>query len=473
MKTKYVLIAIAFTLISCVKEISPIDKNNKPIVFKVSVNEETKASSKTNWVEGDVVYVVFKGITTKYLQLIRDENEPDGWRKVGQNTSFTASDFSGIAEADKKLTAVYFPVSTNASLSGGVLSFTTATGGCYNAGIHVFTYYLKATDTGYTTIEDAENVIININISLSIPDGFVQFHVPGIPSSDVDNYRFSTTWLQPTACSSISTIDGSIDEYSLVAGSPLPMGFADSDGAIFSGKMKNQASITRNFVIRSGGEKYIFSKERVIESGHFYKFKALNDAMWTHTTGEYEYVDLGLSVMWASWNMGASAPEENGSLYSWGETFAKSQYDMSEYMWYVGGTMAKYNMTDAKTSLDPEDDAANIRLGGKWRIPTKDEFNELCNNCKKENATVNGVTGRRFTSKIAGYTDKSIFLPLAGYNQYRSRDYAGSMGYYWSSTRDESAQHCAWALWIALSQDRVQNDEYRYIGYSIRPVVDY
>lgn len=479
MKKIYLLFALLFTLLSCGKEVSPIEKeitflppeeNTKPIVFNVKVDDATKASSKKTWTEGDVVYIVFKGITTKYLQLIRDENESDGWRKIGQNTSFTVSDFSGIADADKKLTAVYFPVLTEATLSNGTLSFVTAAGGIYPAGGHIYTYYLKDINSSYTIDEEALSVIINLSISLSIPSGFVQFHIPGILSTDVDKYRFSSTYIQPVACNSINTLDGSISEdASRAAGGTIPMCITDSEGAVFSGKVIKQTSMTRSFIIRSGGDKYSFSKDRAIEAGHFYKFKALNDAMWTHTTGNYECVDLGLSVKWATWNLNASSPEEYGSLISWGELSGKPQYDLSEYKWYSNGDFTKYNTADTKMSLDAEDDAVYVRLGGKWRMPTKDEFEELRENCTITDETVNTIRGRRFTSKKNGYTDKSIFLPYAGRNQYQSTQYEGVLGFYWSSNRNTDIEPWSYDVY----NNYVYSNIVRNTGISIRPVVDY
>lgn len=480
MKSKYIILAFSFALISCGKEIFPIEdvnsaypavENITPVIFNVNIDELTKAESKKTWVNGDVVYVVFKGITTKYLKLIRNDVAPDGWDKIGMYSSFIATDFSGIADADKKLSAVFLPIQSNATLKDGSLFFTTASGGSYPYGGHIYSYYLKATDVSYSVIEDGINVEIDLNISLSIPDGFVQFHIPGIASADVDNYRFSSTLIQPTACSSISAIDGSITEDTRTPSSTIPMCFADSEGVIFSGKVYNESNRMRSFIIRSGGEKYSFSKERAIESGHFYKFRALDDAMWTHTSGNYDYVDLGLSVKWATWNLGSSAPEENGWLISWGVTSTQGEYDLASYRWYAGGEMSKYNATDGKEKLDPEDDAAYVVLGGKWRMPTPEEFNELRLNCSSVSTTINGVAGVLFTSKIDGYKDKSIFFPYAGSNDYNTRDYVGSRGYYWSSSRSSSVSSYAKAF--NLNSLYVYDDYVRNAGFSIRPIIDF
>ena len=100
---------------------------------------------------------------------------------------------------------------------------------------------------------------------------------------------------------------------------------------------------------------------------------------------DHEYVDLGLpsGLKWATCNVGATAPEEYGNYYAWGENTPKDNYDWDTYKLTTDGgtTFTKYNGTDGKTTLDPEDDAAAVNWGGKWRMPTDDEWTELRENC--------------------------------------------------------------------------------------------
>lgn len=93
-------------------------------------------------------------------------------------------------------------------------------------------------------------------------------------------------------------------------------------------------------------------------------------------------VDLGLSVKWAPWNVGATSAGEAGAYFAWGEITAKSEYEWSTYKWTEDGgdTFTKYT-TDGKTTLDSEDDAATANWGGKWRMPTLAELQELSDNC--------------------------------------------------------------------------------------------
>ena len=188
----------------------------------------------------------------------------------------------------------------------------------------------------------------------------------------------------------------------------------------------------------------------------------------------HEYVDLGLSVKWATCNVGASKPEEYGDYFACGETTPKSTYDWSTYKWCRGSreTLTKYNtkssygIVDNKTTLELSDDAARANWGGSWRMPTKAEQDELREKCRWAWTTQNGVKGYKVTSKING---KSIFLPAAGYRKDSSLYRAGSGGYYWSSSLNTDYPYGAYEFYF--HSDRV--DRYcthRCNGLSVRPV---
>ena len=197
----------------------------------------------------------------------------------------------------------------------------------------------------------------------------------------------------------------------------------------------------------------------------------------------HEYVDLGLSVKWATCNVGARKPEDNGNLYGWGEIGPTDIYDPLSRLTSKWGSnlsgFTKYNLdsengtVDNKTTLDPEDDVAHVVWGGKWRMPTKQEQVELRNNCTWEWTTLNGVNGYRVTSKIPGYTDRSIFLPAAG-AAYNLRYEYGSTGYYWSSSiesLDDGRVLCFSAAIINItSRYAAISMGSRECCYSVRPV---
>lgn len=179
-------------------------------------------------------------------------------------------------------------------------------------------------------------------------------------------------------------------------------------------------------------------------------------------------VDLGLSVLWATCNIGATNPEDYGLCFAWGETEPKENYSWSTYKWCMNGNenqLTKYcidgwdGYNDNKTVLDPDDDAATVNWGGNWRMPTKAEQEELRKNCTWEWTTLNGVYGSKVTSKKKGYTDKWIFLPAEG-------EYSGV---YWSSLcLDVEAYGLFFDNdnWLAVDVTTF----YRCYGLAVRPV---
>ena len=193
----------------------------------------------------------------------------------------------------------------------------------------------------------------------------------------------------------------------------------------------------------------------------------------------HEYIDLGLSVKWATCNIGASKPEDFGGYYAWGETTTKIKYYQKYYKFYLrpgwhGPKYKKYTSDDGLIRLELEDDAAYINWGDKWRMPTKDEFQELIDNCIWEKTTLNGVVGLKITSKRIGYTNNYIFLPSAGY-YYEGKydDYSDGGGFisYWTSSYaysykvDKSYEFSASdsRIWVIVAWSRST-------GYPIRPV---
>ena len=187
----------------------------------------------------------------------------------------------------------------------------------------------------------------------------------------------------------------------------------------------------------------------------------------------HEYVDLGLSVKWATCNVGASSPEEYGDYFAWGEVEPKEVYDWNTYKWCNGSeysltkycTNSSYGTVDNKTTLELSDDAARANWGGSWRMPTDAELNELRDLCTWKWTTQNGVEGYKVTSRMSGYTNKSIFLPAAGLRYDSSLDLRAS-SCYWSSSLFTGG---AYVLWFNSSYVTVSDDD-RCWGRSVRPV---
>ena len=240
-----------------------------------------------------------------------------------------------------------------------------------------------------------------------------------------------------------------------------------------------------------------------------------------------EYVDLGLSVLWAACNVGSCTPEGYGKFFAWADTEPRTAYCWSHYPyaqdpdpsdgdtihWEHGDNgpnlwLTKYNTKeiwspkddnedpispDNKTTLEPIDDAALAVMGNGWRTPTVEEWQELIDNTSKERVLVNGIGGIKFTSTKDGYTDKSIFLPFAGFysgNQHNAQ-YNGDrlpVGEYWSNEIDEENPYQVWCLYIndpvygeygpegslddirVTSGDPTGTDDVGFIRYEGRPV---
>lgn len=187
-----------------------------------------------------------------------------------------------------------------------------------------------------------------------------------------------------------------------------------------------------------------------------------------------EAVDLGLSVKWANMNVGAKKASGFGSYFAWGETKPKDYYSWKTYVWSKGDSqfLTKYSSTDKRISLAPTDDAASANLGGKWRMPTAEEFDELINpdNCKWEWTTQDGVNGYKVTGKKTG---NSIFLPITGFRYYENTQFRSIMGIYWTSTLYTANPNKAWCLEFNFSNIEVHYGKLssnRFSGRCIRAV---
>lgn len=197
-------------------------------------------------------------------------------------------------------------------------------------------------------------------------------------------------------------------------------------------------------------------------------------------------VDLGLRVKWATCNLGASQTEEYGDYYQWAgkEDVSSTSYflNFENCPYHVGisnnSGWRKYipigfesycydfEKPDNKIVLDHEDDVVHDKLGGKWHMPEKRDFEELLNNCDVIWTTLKGVYGRKFTSKKTG---NSIFLPAAGYRTQDKFDAVGSSGSYWSSSLHTDAPDHAHLFFFNSDEVRM-NQSYRFVGHSIRPI---
>lgn len=168
-----------------------------------------------------------------------------------------------------------------------------------------------------------------------------------------------------------------------------------------------------------------YFKTRVIQDGVNYDSPDFGFVTPDLPTG---VLDMGLSVKWASTNLGANELNELGDMFAWGEIQPKTEFSWENYKWCngTGDSLTKYNEADGKQDLDPEDDAARVIMGGKWRMPTPKECRELIRNCTQGKIIVyKGMEGIPFISNINGNT---IFFP------FRSLDTWSKTGDFWTSS---------------------------------------
>ena len=193
----------------------------------------------------------------------------------------------------------------------------------------------------------------------------------------------------------------------------------------------------------------------------------------------FDVVDLGLSVNWASSNIGATKPEESGTYYAWGETSGKTNFSWENYKWldpssytltkYCGDPEYGYNgYVDSKTKLDNADDVARTILGDGWRMPTRAEFEELFNpkNCTVVWEELNGVNVVKLTSLKNG---KVLYLPAVGIYDEDTLYYSGTYGAYWTSTFSPDDPTNAF-FFTFDSSTHYSDTGYRYRGCPVRAV---
>ena len=174
-----------------------------------------------------------------------------------------------------------------------------------------------------------------------------------------------------------------------------------------------------------------------------------NEKVTKGTISDHDYVDLGLSVKWATCNVGANSPHEYGDYFAWSEVETKNYYSKNNYI----ETDTIYN------------DVASREWGKTWRTPTYSECMELVNKCRWEWTTENGVNGY----KVTGLIGTSIFLPAPGDYDGEIKYHEGNDGYYWSSTPHETISNHAYGISFKRTRHRVTSYS-KYLGKSVRPV---
>ena len=193
-----------------------------------------------------------------------------------------------------------------------------------------------------------------------------------------------------------------------------------------------------------------------------------------------DYVDLGLpsGTKWATMNIGAEKETDYGLYFAWGETQGYSgitedkKFSWNDYKYGISTSVwTKYNSTDGLTTLEPSDDAATVNWGGKWKMPTIEQVNELldASNCTNQfviDYKGTGINGRLITSVRNG---TKLFFPAGGCLELGVNNYIGKTGDYWTSGLRPGSKDFAQYLTFS-NESMFLHYYYRYCGRMVRPV---
>jgi hypothetical protein len=297
--------------------------------------------------------------------------------------------------------------------------------------------------------------------------GYLVVNVPG--SSDVCTYHKKSTQMVKNIVLSASSVSLRLEESyrssEFLKAHVLPSD-AENPSVEWSSSDKTVATVSAYGHVEAVGAGTAFITCAALDGSGV---KATCKVNVGYYENGYEAVDLGLSVKWATMNIGATYPSGWGDYFAWGETEPKSNYYWTTYKWspdydWTTPVFTKYNQLDNETTLDLSDDAANANWGGAWRMPTYDEMNELITKClwtwQSDGCLVTGANGN------------SIFLPAAGYRLFSSFSNDNNLGWYWSSslsTDDPANSRC---IRIGSSYYGISSmwSTSRYEGFTIRAV---
>lgn len=468
---KKIILAVfaLLALLACSKKEMDIqtpeqEVDNTPMSFNLSVNPmngdaETKAALKAGWSNGDVVYVFFDAIPTKYIKKSYDGST---WTNTFPGGTFVASDFSASGPAaNRYMTAVWFPKEmgeVTVTYADSKFSFTIG-------GEKIYSHYMSV-HPSYTV----DGTTISGTLNMQKPAGFVQFFVPGISAADAPTYRLMESHLTPKACDYVA-LTGGVTESARTAGYSIKGTAFTSDasvtGALFGGYLSSAGvatdyafSLVKEISVAKPAAKGTYTlsgKNRTIASGTSMTFPAFGDAAWGTMS---PFVDLGFgNILWATGNLDKTHskivdPLEAGEYFRYGKT---TPYSSSEEN-YTGTTNPLPTSNDVAYSVD-----------ASWRIPNKDQFDALINSSNTTKDWKTGWTnigsnkgGRLITSNVNGI---SLFFAAAGYYSNGSLKTAGDNGLYRSSTPNGSSNY-----FLTFSKNSISTTLGGGGGLSVRPV---
>lgn len=419
---------------------------------------------KTDWEEGDVVYFFFDKVTDiecLYLTYIDGAWVPYWTKRTYDLESTVAARGSGTVTG----LYVFQCKSTDNSGYWGDDAYRDIDFYADDYGVQkvkAYTWFLTCYDASYEVVDGT----LEADINLLMPDDldFVQFFIPDLEGepgtwtlktdpviSSVTPYRYHRDY----GIQTVSNEDNLMPGYEYIYGN------------VFCGVLPgdlSDVSTDYSFTLTNTetGDAYTYTASaKTLTRGSAVKLPILY--YWEEASvpvEEHEYVDLGLSVKWATCDLGAPYPGAVGDYYAWGHLEPGQLYNWSDYRFYGSGstdedvTFTKYLVDGYKTiNLDLEDDAAHAAWGGHWRMPTIEEWYELIENC----SIVEENDGYRMTSNVSGYTDNSILI------------FGGSWSAYWSSTLSSFDDKLAQFYYV--NQNYCSNTS-RIYDLLIRPVYD-
>lgn len=355
--------------------------------------------------------------------------------KLSSGQTAKTAKFSGTFSSSSSTYVVFYPYTGTATQSGELTTTInpnqTARAGSFDKNLMMACASFPAQKPGFTLKPVLGGLRFRVSrtdiksVSVYANDGYGvagEVKVSSLGSSNPSVTRTANSDVIATLSMSSGTFQTGVDYFIVLI--PRTM----------TGGITLQMTTTSGKVLEAKSKKDV-----VVKKGTFGYFpKPINEYAVTSTPTA---VDLGLSVKWANCNVGAASPEQSGNFYAWGMTTTMPSYQWKYYKWCNGtkNTLTKYNNNSANGTVDNKskysdynyaDDPARVNLGGKWRVPTNAEWQELIDNCTWTWTTQNGVKGCKATSKKSGYTSKSIFIPACGNMYYSQLKNEGTRGYY-------------------------------------------
>ncbi len=496
MKKTIALLCMAAGLLSCAKEIAPQEESGAevPVKFEINVAETKSALSiaKSDWETGDLIYVFIMGIPDKYVKLTR---ESDGsWSEETVGEAYTLVEF-GALDDNYELTAVYFPVDVDIAYENvgdwAKNKFTFTRGGKPVFG----TYYLSD-QTTYTL----SGTTVTASLQMKIPMDMVQLYFPGGEGiTTLADHTLACPFIKPVACASVG-LDGTLHEDEYQAGARVGGGLPYEQGVIFAGRYYNaEKESVHTFSLANEEKIWTFTVDRgtagPLTEGNLYTFPNFPGSGWGVELASNLYVDLGLTsgLKWAKCNLGATNEAESGEYFAWGEVATKTVIDWNTYLWMQEGQsdwkhITKYTFEDGEKEgiwyegdnfigdgkkglkeCGNADDAAYAALGGKFRLPTGDEWAELVSSCTWTwKTTADGYARNGYL--VTGPNNRTIFLPTAGFRFGTAGPQSVTAGYYWSSTLSKYSETARYVFFN--SEKIIVEGNMRELGFSLRPVSD-